>query len=506
MPLPEPHDIQRLILRGYRERPATSYLLMRVTDAAAARTWIGRLAEATAEANRLADEDARQLDAHLARASALIGTAHPAWRREDNDRVRGLRLMLAFTHRGLERLGLPAQVLETFIPEFRQGMTAPHRSRVLGDIGSDAPEHWRWGSDDSPVDMLCAVFAGSHGELESTRLDATLGLRGAGLEVFERIGARLSFTEPFGFADGLSQPRIEGAGTARVAPMTRWDNSLPAGEFLLGHRNAYEQLPVSPYVVQEPPGPGVLPRVPGQRDRWDFGRNGSFIAMRQLSQDVEGFSRFTEGQARRDLGDRAGGASEQTLRDAEERVGARMVGRWRSGTPLELAPEWDDPTHRTENDFAYAKEDREGARCPIGAHVRRSNPRDSRTDEAIGVTPEVAMERVNHHRILRRSRVYPAKPGEDGETGIVFLAYNTNLERQFEFVQQSWSHNAHFDGLHDERDPLMPGAAGADNTMTVQRQTLATRMRGLSEFVKVRGGAYFFMPGLRALAHLAGIS
>jgi Dyp-type peroxidase family len=495
-------DIQALILRGHVERPRASYLLLQITDPPRARAFLGRLAADAERANALADaDDQTALRRHLEDTPALVATAHPGWRRELGGAATGLRLALAMTCEGLNRVGLGEDDMRGFVPEFRQGMTHAHRRRVLGDVGDNAPDDWRWGGPDTPpVHLLCAVFAARAGDLEPDRLRDALGLQDAGLELVERIDAHLSQREPFGFRDGISQPRIEYDGVVPAARMRSWSNELPAGEFVLGYRNAYARLPLSPHVAPDTDSEGLLPALPGGRGRRDLGRNGSYLVLRQLEQHVKEFYAFLQRCAQQAVGDEHG---------RPELVGARMVGRWRSGAPLVRCPERDDPARAQENDFAYGAEDRSGGRCPLGAHVRRANPRDSLTDPAIGVDRDAAMRRTRLHRIVRRGRVYPPPPVDappdwapDGETGLVFVALNASIERQFEFVQQTWVNATHFDGTRGEADPLLAGHLG-ERHMTLPRETLRTRMAGLSRFVTVRGGAYFFMPGLRALRHLA---
>jgi deferrochelatase/peroxidase EfeB len=196
--------------------------------------------------------------------------------------------------------------------------------------------------------------------------------------------------------------------------------------------------------------------------------------MRQLRQDVQAFRSFLESAA-------------PDSRAAQERLAARMVGRWPNGTSVVVAPEREAQVAEEHlNDFRYFPLDRHGFRCPIGSHVRRSNQRDS---TAAIDTMKHALKRVNSHRLLRRGRLYgpgfdPLRP-DDGERGLVFICMNTDLRRQFEFVQQSWLHGAQFGGLLDERDPLV-GPGGA---FTVQCPEGNQHVSGLKPFVTVRGGA-----------------
>jgi deferrochelatase/peroxidase EfeB len=174
------------------------------------------------------------------------------------------------------------------------------------------------------------------------------------------------------------------------------------------------------------------------------------------------------------------------------------VGRWPNGAPLIRSPE--HPAD--DNDFGYAEGDAAGLGCPLGAHIRRANPRDVLDPEA---GPEQSLRSVNRHRLLRRGRAY-GDPSDPGERGIHFICLNANISRQFEFVQHTWLNNPKFAGLYDDTDPLVATHQGdAGRTFTVQARPLRQCVTGLPAFVSVRGGAYFFLPGIRALRFLAGL-
>jgi Dyp-type peroxidase family len=295
--------------------------------------------------------------------------------------------------------------------------------------------------------------------------------------------------EHFGFADGMSQPVVRGTAQAdRLGGASARRDVVAAGEFVLGCPNGYGRLTPSP--VLNPTGPTV-----------DLGRNGSYLVVRQLAQDVAAFRMFLRAQST------GGSPSGTTDPDAEEQLGAKLVGRWRSGAPLVESPHRDDPDLGADNSFGYRQEDPDGRRCPFGSHIRRSNPRDS-----LGPSPSRALELTNLHRILRRGRVYGPGLPEDADTddgverGLVFLAINANLERQFEFVQQTWVNNPKFAGLYDEQDPLIGSPPEDGGTFTVQGSPFARRLTGLPSFVTVKGGAYFFLPGLRGLRALADLT
>jgi Dyp-type peroxidase family len=450
-------DIQGLVARGYGTLPAAEYVLLRVERPEAARAWLGRLAGEVATAER----------------------GH-----------RSEVVQVALTATGLRRLGLPERVLAGFPDELVGGMAAEHRRRILGDEGESAPEQWRWGGPADPVDAILALYAEDDAGLArlAGRQAGPSALDAAGLAEVRRLATSpLADTEPFGFRDGISQPAIaELAGDGPTAPRA---HTVAAGEFVLGYDNAYGQRTGSPTVAPGDDPYGLLPR--DRSGRGDLGRNGSYLVFRQLGQDVEGFWRFVEQTARTD-GDHDP--------EAATRLAAKLVGRWPDGTPLAAAPDHPLPELAGSNLFAYARDDAAGLRCPLGAHIRRANPRDALDPDA---GPERSVTFTNRHRLLRRGRNY-GDPSDPAERGIHFICLNANIARQFEFVQHTWLNNPKFGGLYDDTDPLVATHLGSGGrTFTVPDRPVRRRVTGLPPFVTVRGGAYFFLPGRRALRWLA---
>jgi deferrochelatase/peroxidase EfeB len=184
-----------------------------------------------------------------------------------------------------------------------------------------------------------------------------------------------------------------------------------------------------------------------------------------------------------------------------------MVGRWASGAPIVLYPDG-DPGEVGSNDFGYQNDDQSGLRsCPVGAHVRRANPRDSSES-----SPAEGLKTTLNHRILRRGRPYglpyvdpPTRPGEEAaaERGLVFLCLNADIERQFEFVQHTWINNPYFGGHRGEVDPVVGARPAEGGAFTMPDEPVRRKVSGLPEFVTTRGGAYFFLPGVTALAFLS---
>lgn len=452
----EREDIQGFLLSAYGHLPCAAYLVLRVSDAAAGRRW-------------------------LARRAAEVTTAV---RKQE-----GFSTNLALTATGLHKLGLDAEGLATFPRAFREGMATEKRARVLGDTKESAPSAWRWGNEPNPVDILLLVFAAGEEELEVQlgRQREELKTSGGVEEVLTLSAGRQPDTkEHFGFADGIGQPVIEESGRLpRQMDQTGHATVLKAGEFIIGQEDDYGFAP-------------LIPRAAGMED---FGRNGTYLVFRQLRQHVAEFWRFMD-----EATHRPDGTSDP---EARARLGAKCVGRWTSGAPLVKYPAGDPhagtPTLSKENDFDYYEKDAHGFACPVGSHIRRCNPRD-----ALGPDPQTALKSANRHRLLRRGRSYGHRLAnplvDDGaERGLHFICLNGDLERQFEFVQQTWVNNTVFAGLHGESDPLVGNQDDTGGKFTVQGDPLRTRIHNLRSFVTVQGGAYFFLPGIRALRYLASL-
>lgn len=461
-------DIQGLVARGYGQLRAARYALLHIDDRDAARRWLGGIAARVTPAGTRPGDSA---------------------------------LHVAITASGLAALGMPAETLAGFSDELVGGMTTPHRRRILGDVEESAPEQWAWGGPSTAgVDLLLLVFAGDTAALARVYDPLAAGWAAGGLSLVTALETSdLGDKEHFGFRDGVSQPTIDGISSRVDRPA----NTIKAGEFLLGYPNEYGLYTDRPLLPASADSSGLLPRDAGGSGAADLGRNGSYLVFRQLRQDVRGFWQFLATAARNGDGpaDRAG----------VYRLAARLVGRWTSGAPLILAPDEDQPALADRNDFDYAAADPDGYRCPLGAHIRRAHPRDE-LDPAPGSERSIAIDK--RHRILRRGREYgsplsidealtaaPATATDD--RGLHFICLNANIARQFEFVHHTWLNNPKFDGLYDDADPLVGAHRPSGGTFTMQGRPVRTRITGLPRFVHVRGGAYFFLPGIRALRYLS---
>jgi Dyp-type peroxidase family len=466
----EPDDTQGLLFRGYGGLRHCCYVLLQVRDAREARRWLAGLVDQVTSGARSGE---------TGRATADVA------------------VQVALTHRGFAALGLPAEALQGFSAEFIGGMVGSHRSRLLGDVGDSAPSGWSWGGPNNPtVHVALMLYATSAERLEQLRLEHKQRWSLDGMVDIHTVHtAELSEREHFGFADGISQPAIEGYHT----PSSEL-HLVKAGEFILGYPNEYGLLADRP-LVNDGEESSVLPMDVAGSGRRDFGRNGTYLVMRQLRQDVGAFRETIERLTRH-----PDGSSDP---EARELLAARMVGRWPSGTSLIDSPWQDEASKARKNDFRYHRPDPHGLQCPIGAHVRRTNPRDSLPPKP-GTSESLAVNR--RHRLLRRGRAYGPElapgavdpPGQPVERGLIFIALNANIGRQFEFVQSSWMLNPRFGGLSDESDPI--AGAQDDNRLSIPGNPVRTRCAGLPRFVTVAGGAYLFLPSLRALRYLASRS
>lgn len=472
-----------MVLRGYPEAPQACYLLLHIDDPAAARAWLSTLAGDVT-------------------TSKLRGKAEL-----ENERERPTnKLNIAFTWDGLQALGLPDDALDTFPWCFREGMAAPLRSKILGDTGDSAPKNWQWGADHQAGDaihVLLLLYTPTAQALEDMIAEQTARFAPAGHVIDAPLRARAPDDgfEHFGFRDGISQPVIANTPRARrISILAGPTGAVNAGEFVLGYLNEHGQRPLSPSVARDQSAKDLLPLTDDLHDgRRDLGFNGSYLVLRQLAQDVAGFWHF--------VAEASGMEPRAADADAMELLAAKFVGRWRSGAPLTATPHEDDRRRAHDNNFSFHAEDRQGYRCPIGAHIRRANPRDSLLDD-----PVEAARLANRHRMLRRGRIYGPRLAdrfdkEDRqERGLMFVCLAANIERQFEFVQQTWLNSTKFHGLYDEKDPLLGDQpANGGGVMTVPGAPVRQRVTGIPRFVTVRGGGYFFMPGINALRYLAAL-
>ena len=377
-------------------------------------------------------------------------------------------IAVAITYSGMVALGVPAESLESFPEAFRVGMAA--RADKLLDSGVNDPKHWEPEFGGGVIHIGVSVFSDSATTWRRTMDTARRHYEGRpGLTVVstQDFGAQPGDLNPLGYRDSIGQPAIEGSG---VEPLPGQGPAIKAGEFILGY-------PGEAGVPLPAPAPDVL------------ARNGTYVGLRKYQARVGTFNRFLRANAETD--------------DERELLAAKLVGRWRSGAPLTLAPDRDDPAlgadPRRNNDFTYAG-DPGGRQVPLGSHMRRTNPRDTRMEILVD---------VNLHRIIRRSTTFgaPYDPNalspQDDETprGLHFIFISAKAMATMEFLQQEWINNGNFMNLGEERDPNV-GLQQDGAVFTIPRAPVRRRIHGIETFNVLRGGEYFFMPSLTALRWL----
>ena len=376
---------------------------------------------------------------------------------------------IGLTWSGLSALGVAEARLATFPEEFRQGMAA--RADILGITGANQPDHWVGRLSSPNLHAIAILFARDVAERERCQLEHANYLKQCGgVELLSALDLEAIppfdyAHEHFGYRDRLSQPVIEGTG---VEPTPGSGPAIKAGEFFLGYPD--EKGPAA-----RMPQPEIL------------SRNGSYVAYLRMEEHVGAFRDFL----------RAHGETPEQ----QELIAAKLMGRWRSGAPLVLAPDKDDLTlgadSRRSNDFNYAKMDPHGYGCPLGAHIRRMNPRDTAVN-------------MNRRKMIRRGGTYgpplPEGVSDDGtERGIAAFVGCASLVRQFEFAMNVWANDPNFHELGNERDPIF-GTQDGTFDMTIPKRPIRKKIKGLPAFTTIRGGAYFFLPGIRALRYLASLS
>jgi Dyp-type peroxidase family len=351
------------------------------------------------------------------------------------------------------------------------------RAEHLGDRGPSAPSQWEPGLGTGDAHVLVTVYAVDPEHLERARMALkTVGAEGAVTVINETRAAALEGgRDHFGFADGIAQPSLHGSGV-KARPGDGQPNGdgtwrdVAVGEFLLGHQDEDGGLPAAPAAP--------------------FDCNGTFMVYRKLRQDTAAFRRFIAEQGAKYPG-------------GPEKLAAKIVGRWPDGTPLSVSPDGPDPSVASDpariNDFSYA-DDAEGLRCPLGAHIRRTNPRDMKEFFDGRLT--------NRHRIIRRGRSYgpPLPPGvveDDGEDrGLVFICFQASIARQFEVIQSQWVDDGDPFGLGPDKDFLIGEPNGDGGKMTIQGRP-PHFLRPQPRFVTMRGGEYLYRPSMTALRMLA---
>ena len=431
-------EIQGLILRGYR-LPRARHFVATVKSPAAARAALARF-----------------IDGEAGRCPQL--TTSEVWESKPDH-----CLNLGITWPGLLALGLPDANRADVIKEFGAFCEGPaKRAQLMGDVGESAPDRWIGGLGSGDDHVLVVLYAADEPTLTSRAAQVESVLRRDGafeLTLTFDAAALPDERVHFGYRDGISQPRIEGA-----------PNVLEDGQ---------PAVPAWHFVLRED---AILYKVPHP----ELFRNGSFGVLRILEQDVAGFEAMLEAN-RGDVD--------------PELLAAKLMGRWRNGTPLALSPDAPvaHPAIAPEalNQFDYL-DDKVGHCCPIGSHIRRAFPRSQRV---IGNNTPI-------HRLVRRGLPYgpPYEPGEAPgiERGLIGFFINANIRDQYEFVTEKWLNQGGFTAkLPDaSRDFFASGDGSAREFEIVVGDGKTVKLRALSAFIKTRGAAYCFLPSRSGLDRL----
>ncbi|MBT2493713.1 peroxidase [Streptomyces sp. ISL-96] len=421
-------DIQATLLRARPEPYFGTHAILEITEPAAGRELLRRLAPRVTSAARW-DEP------------------QPSW------------LALALSYQGLVALGVPEESLASFPANFRAGMAA--RAERLRDTGPNAPQHWEFPFGTPRVHVAVSVYAENENDWRAEvaayekELGDVPGVRLLSHQDFAADGFNV-----FGYRDGFSQPVVEGSG---AEPLPGDGRPIKAGEFVLGYASETGlPLPV--------PAPDAL------------GRNGTYVVFRKYHSHVAAFNKFLHDNARTE--------------EERELLAAKLVGRWRSGAPLALAPERDDTALGEDpnriNDFDYAADPR-GLCTPLGSHIRRMNPRDTKL---------TVLTDVNIRRSTSYGHPLPAdRLKDDGrQRGLDFIALGSRAIDNVEFLQSEWVNSGNFMGLGKEKDPMISlQDKGAYFTVP---GTPPRRVQGIQSFNTLLGGEYFFMPSLSAIRWL----
>ena len=411
-------------------------------------------------------DDARSGREVLRRLTPHVDSAANWWQ------ARRTWLSTAISYAGLQAIGVPEDTLQSFPEAFRVGMAA--RAQQLGDVGINDPRNWEASFRTGQAHIGVSAFSDSeenHQRALAIAREQYEGLSGVSVLAMQHFGAQPGDLNPLGYKDGIDQPAIEGSG---VDPLPGQGPLIKAGEFILGY-----------------PGEAGVPLPMPQPDI--LGRNGTYVGFRKYQSRVGAFNRFL----------RENGSTEEE----RELLAAKLVGRWRSGAPLTLAPDVDDPKlgadPQRNNNFDYAN-DPHGRQVPFGSHIRRMNPRDTKLTR---------LTDVNIHRVIRRGTTYgpPYDPNDFSEAadtiprGAIFLLISAKAMATLEFLQQEWINDGNFIGVGDERDPII-GRQEEGGTFTIPKEPVRRRIHGIETFNVLRGGEYFFLPSLSALNWLANPS
>jgi len=474
-------DIQGFILRGYR-MPMVRHFLLTVGVPAEARKLLGRLVSGN-------EADAPQIttaeDWHVGFEPGPGDNPADVPRRKPD-----YCLNLGITWPGLLALEIENRVPTLSLKSFGAFVAgAAERAKLVGDTGESDPQRWIGGFGKGSDHVLVTLHAVSPEAMTSYsyRLSALFAEGGAFREIWRADGMALmemkdgepvpTFKVHFGYTDGISMTTIRG-GPERY-PL---DHQQPCEPWLFVLRDEAEN-----YFVPEPR---------------ELGLNGSFAVFKMIETDVVGFENCL--QSNKDKID-------------PELLAAKICGRWRNGVPLALSPDTDSPPDGIPpeqlNNYEYVNADGsgdpKGLRCPVGAHMRRINPRGQ------PVTGQGQPGGSNNtHRLIRRGLPYgpvydPSQPYDGIERGLLGYFINSNIENQYEFVLGHWVNDSEFAGavrLHPKsKDPMIGTQDPAESIFVIPQADggQPIKITGFSSFITTKAAAYCFLPSISAIKFIA---
>ena len=474
-------DVQANVLRGLK-LPHVRHVGLRIDDVAGARAFLGVLLLGTRDLPMVSD------------GAEWAKDAKGDWVVPD------FQLTVGLTFKALAWLGVEAADLNAFklaFPAFVRGPEHAGNAKLLGDVGDSAPGQWRFGGPRAPLHLVVSLYGNSVAGLDVLEPALLKLARSYGMTVVDvqradamPSGPHGENTVHFGYVDGLSDPHLAVVGGSAHEPDMQ--PSAATGEVLLGagYQNGYR-------------GEGSLGGLNPA-----LATNATFAALRVMKQDVAAFEALLTKTA-------------ATTGQSTAWVAAKLMGRWRNGTALADNPVNDCPTNAAQlNNFDYAQKegdtttikDDEGQRCPIGAHVRRMNPRS-------GVVAGQPFSR----RLLRRGMPYGPAPSAarapQGELGLVGLFLCSDLDRQFEVMLRQWAQgDLATRGVRQQQDPIMGAQTTLDKLEDSVRPMNATftiptipTMPAIPDLTMPRlvqtvGSAYLFVPGINGLRHLRDLA
>jgi Dyp-type peroxidase family len=493
-------EIQGNILPGFK-KDHQHFLFFRVEDASGAASFLRRLTPRIWTARQV-------LMAH-----SLWKLLRDARGAEPPD-LKTIMINIAFTRDGIGRF-MPREDLDKFDDDgFAAGLA--QRAGIIGDpIGPGepgSPATWFFGgSASTAVDVVVLLASDDLAWLQTEAAELIKDARASGITLVHCDAGRVrpgkeAGHEPFGFRDSISEPALRGRWPGqdrfvvdRTLPPSpafdglRRDFAAPGrplvypGHFLFGYDRQDRDRPDTPI-----PGPEAP----------DWAKNGSFMVYRRLRQDINGFAKFLEDTTR--------GLATKIPGITSEWVGAHLVGRWRSGTPVMRSPDHDigldDPAN---NYFTFRRAppvalpgdaaplnlaDPNGNICPLSAHIRKVNPRDD-DPEDLG-----AASRTLQKLLIRRGIPFDETSLRPGDEGLLFVAYQTSFVDQFEFLMQSWVNKPDTPRSGGGFDPIL--AASPGRSITIRAGGQPEVLPFPSRFVTATGGDYFFTPSISTLKAL----